>query len=681
MPDVDGSKDKSVAGTPSYDYEYWRDELTASEKRLRKWTKQGREIVNRFVAKTGVEERTTFLNLFNANVTTVQSMMFGRVPQVDVARRWADAEDDAARVASEMLRRILNTDVSDSQDHYTTALKGCLQDRLLPGLGTARVRYDYLEKTVPVPAVIDPMTGVELAPATERTELEDEWVPIDYVFWEDFCWGYARSWKDIPWMAFRSYLSKEEVTKRFDAKTANKLTYEERRDQSDNYAKEEHNDPTDKAAIWEIWCVNSQKVYWVSKGYDGIMDEEDDPLGLEGFFPAPMPMMANLTTTNTIPVADFVIAQDLYNEIDNLQTRITILTRAIKAVGVYDKSQEGVKRVMEEGLDNDLIPVDNWAAFAEKGGLKGVIDWVPIQEISETLLRLRDMRDDTIALLYQITGLSDILRGASTEGRISATEQSLKAKFASVRIQALQDEFARFATDLQKLKSEVIALHYDIRSIVVQSNIMVTPDAQYVEQAIALIKQPEMAQWKIEVRPESVAMVDYAQLKVERTEYLTALATFLQSSAPLVEMGGPAVAPVLLELLKWGLAGFKGAQQIEGVVDRAIDGIKKQMEQPQQEEPSPEQLKMQAEQQKHQNKMQELQAKSAAEMEKFMATLKADMQKMMVDSANNLRETLAQSQAKMAEEAVQAHFNILETAAKSAAAIKVDRAKGNGGEG
>ena len=636
-------------GVPKYDHAYWNDELTSAQKRTRKWREKGNKIVDRFQGRTGPEEKVIFsLNLFNSNVTTIQSMLYGRMPQVDVSRRYADADDDKARVAAEILSRILNTDINDTEDSYTVSLKYALQDRLLPGLGIARLRYDFEEESEEVEEEMDGVLEMR-----EEATLIDEWAPIEYVHWKDFLWGYAKIWGDVPWVAFRSYLTKAEMTSRFGKKKADAAEYIQTKTEKDNISQsnvEEHTTNTDVAPVWEIWCRSNEMVHWINKGMDHLLDEEEDPLELDGFFPCPMPMMANLTTDNTIPVADFVIAEDLYNEIDVLQTRIKILTKAVKAVGAYDKSNDGVKRIMQEGVDNDLIPVDNWAMFAEKGGLKGTIDWIPIDAVVNALIRLKEMRDDTISLLYQVTGLSDILRGASTEARISATEQSLKAKFASIRVQALQDEFARFASDLQRLKVEIISRHFDPQTIITQSNIMVTPDKEIVPSAIELIKQPELAQWRIEVRPESVAMVDYAQLKAERTEYLTALATFMQSSAPLIQQGGPAVAPVLLEMLKWGMAGFKGSQQIEGVLDKAISQLQKSLSQPDQgQKENPEQQKAQMAQQKAQADMMKQQQKAVQELQKMNTQLQIDLVRIKAELGADVQR-----------EKAQAYFNIME---------------------
>lgn len=604
--------------TPTGWAQRWEMEFSAAKKWIKKWHKQSDEVIRRFVddRDKDVNDVSTKLNLFNANITTLQSMLYGRLPKVEVDRRFADQDDDVARVAGQILQRILNTDIESAGEDYSHVLRTALGDRLLPGLGTARVKYDFKEKEVEVPPQVGP-DGRELAPGYTDVQIEDEWVDTIYTHWKDVLWSPCRTYAEMRWRSYRAYLTRDELIARFGEDLGKLVplnskgpTFEKTRDSA------REKEVWDQAEVWEIWDKTNKKVFWYVEGFDRILDLKEDPLGLEGFYPEPPPMLANLTSSKYLPKSDFVIAQDLYTQIDVLETRISLLTQACKAVGVYDKANEGIQRVLMEGVENQLIPVDNWGAFAEKNGLKGVVDWVPIEQVAKVIEILTQKQNDMINQLYQVTGMADILRGAASQGGVSATEQAIKAKFASIRVQALQDEFARFASDLQRLKAEIIAKHYQPYCIIQQSNIMSTPDAALAQQAIELIKNPDISRWKIQVKPETLAMVDYAQLKQDRVEYINALATFLQSAAPLLEMS-PAAGPFLMQLMKWGLAGFKGSNEIEGVVDQAIAQLENMMKSGQGNKPDPEQIKAQAEIQKAQMSMQEAQMKAQADMERI----------------------------------------------------------------
>jgi hypothetical protein len=50
--------------------------------------------------------------------------------------------------------------------------------------------------------------------------------------------------------------------------------------------------------------------------------------------------------------------------------RIHGLVKALKVMGAYDASVPALARLFTEAENGTLIPVKNWAAFAEKNGLQ-----------------------------------------------------------------------------------------------------------------------------------------------------------------------------------------------------------------------------------------------------------------------------------------------------------------------
>lgn len=644
---------KDYKDTPRGQHDYWQQEMSAATQARKTWHKQADNIVSRYLdsrknhqygSATGKPFR---LNLFHSNVTTLKSMLYGNLPTVDVSRRYTDPQDDVARVAAAAMERLLNNDISDHGEDYNAVLRSVLEDRLLGGLGCARVRY-------------------EVETNEDGSQVTREAAPLDYFYWRDVNWGWARNFNDIPWIGFRVYMTEDEVKHRFPKADTDDMQFKQQRKKGKE--SEQDDDKSSQGAwakteVWEIWDKQTRKVVYYNQHSTRLLEQKDDPLQLSGFFPTPPFFMANPTTTLYAPTPDYHLAQDLYMEIDTLQTRIAIITEAVKVVGVYNRGADGVQRMLKEGVENDLIPVDNWELFAEKGGIQGQVDWLPLKEITETLDKLRQLRDETISLLYQVTGMSDVLRGSGGGQYEGVGQAELKAKFGSVRVQALQDEFATFASNLLQLKAEVIAKHFDPQTIAMQANMEYSLDRELVPDAINLIKQPERARLRIAIRPESVAMVDYAQLKNERTEYINALAVFMQSSAPLIEQD-PTAKPFLLQLLQWGLAGFKGASEIEGVIDKAIEQAQQQAKQGE-EKPDPEQQKMEMAQQLQQAKME-------GEMQKIQAKAQADQQMREYDMQADIQTAQAEHQAKMAEIDAELQATLTEVRAKMQADMRTE---------
>lgn len=681
---------KTDVNDPSKQWVRWNKELTAAKKDFARWHKESKRVLEKFLDSRAQEqdewgELSTRLNLFHANVTTLMCMLYGKIPKVEVARKYADADDDVARVAGVMLTRILNTDIEEAGEDIASVFRNGLQDRLLPGLGTARVQYQYSSTKRTIPAVVQPSDGTELAPAVEVEDLNAEWTDIVYTHWKDVLWSSARTHPEIRWKSYRSYLSRDEFKERFPEVDDQEVSFKTKGPVMKTRG-DKQDDVEPQVEVWEIWDKKSRCVWWWTESYEKTLDYQPDVLGLKGFWPEPPPFVANVTTSKYMPKSDYTIAQDLYREIDKLQTRISLLTDACKLVGIYDKSQEGIKRIFTEGVENDLIPVDNWAMFAEKGGLKGLIDWVPLDSVVNAIEILTTKQGEKIQQLYQVTGMNDVMRGAAqSSARTSATRDQLEASYGSIRVEALQNEFARWVGDLQSLKVEIIGKHYEAESIIKQSNILSTEDGKdqaLVEQAVALVKDVDNARWRITVRPETLAIADYAQLKQDRTEYINALALFMQSAAPLLQLD-PGSLPSLLKLLKWGLSGFRGASEIEGVIDQDIARLEKQgpqqkpdpgaqkmqmemqkMQQEMKQSEQEHQQKLQQDQQKHMLDMKTAQMESGLKMKEMMMGFKLDMTAMLTDMVSTIRK-----------EAEQTRFNTLGKANATAIQVESDDAK------
>jgi hypothetical protein len=269
---------------------------------------------------------------------------------------------------------------------------------------------------------------------------------------------------------------------------------------------------------------------------------------------------------------------------------------------------------------------------------------MPLEQLVAALDKLREYRTELTSLLYQVTGMSDIVRGQA-QTQTTATEQSIKAKFASVRLQALQDEFARFCSDTQRLKAEIISKHFDEATLMEAANMAYTPDSKQpglVEAAVKLIKSNHFA-YRVEVKPESVSLSDYAALKQERTEVMQAIGGYLQMAAPLA-MQAPQMAPMLMQLLQWLVSGIRGAQEIEGILDQTIAQAQAAAAQPppqqqQQQGPDPKIV--------------------ATQMKGHM-----DMQKAQFDHQASMQQIQAQAQADALHQQNQTKFNLIESAEK-----------------
>lgn len=655
----------------------WSKEVEGATKRLKKFMKQGAKVENRYLGHNDEQEERSRvdisrLNLFHSNIQSLEAFMYNRVPKVDVSRSFSDANDDVARVASLIIERVLNCDVSENGKEYDTVLKSALQDRLLPGLGCARVRYYYDEDT------------------------GGEYTPVDYIHWRDVLWSDGRNFSDLTWIGFRNYLTEAQVADRFGERIAKQLSFQIRNpeevpgDGLDKMAERDDNTVNKTAEIIEIFDRDNEKVVWYSCGLKEVLDLKDDFLGVKGFFPCPPMMMANLTTTNYMPTADFKLAEDIYNNIDVLQTRIDKITATLRVVGVYDsKAGDSVGRMLNEGQENNLIPVENWESYTEKGGTRGSIEWFPVEEVAKTLNELVRQRSINIQLLQEVTGMADVMRGDLQNQYEGVGQTQQKTVLGSARIQSLQDQFAQFVSDLMQLKLDVIAKNYDDMTILQKANIQFNPaDAQLVPQALQLIRSSDKY-FRVKVEAESMATIDLGAIRQERLEFMGAISKMLAGMAPIIEQE-PGAQPLILEMVKWVMASFKGSNEIEGVLDQAIS-MAQQSAQQQQNEPNEAQQAEQAKTQgqlqlesaKHQMKMQEIQAATQgkiaerqADMRSDLATMRAqlemDLAKSAADSESDTVEIQAKTLGKLAEIEAEMNANVNQAYASADAEMAKD---------
>lgn len=557
----------------------WNTEITASEQELTKFHEDATRITHRYLDKREDFGRDqSRVNLFWSTTKVLLSMLYARPPKADVSRTYQDYEDDVARVAGTILQRLLNRGFDENISQWDASVRQGIEDWLVVGLGQIWLRYEVKTEAYTIPAQVDPLTGEELVPETEAEQIVDEDAPCDYIHWRDFLWSPARTWAEVRWVARRVYMTKDQLVERFGEEIANIIPLGKQggpkdiRDDSPQY------DPWNKAEVFEVWCKENKKVYWYAKGADTILDVKDDPLQLDGFFPCPKPVAANLTSSNFMPRADYIFAQDQFNELDEINTRITWLTRAAKVVGVYDKAAEGVQRLFNQGTENQLIPVDNWAMFAERGGVKGQIEFAPIDQVVNAINQLRQYRQDKVMQIYEVLGISDVMRGSSRASE-TATAQQIKAQFGSTRIQLMQFYIAEWISHALRIKAEIICKHWQPQTIIQRSNIERTPDAQLAMEAIALLKDEKMAEYRVSVEADSMAALDWAAERDAAVQFMQGLGAFISQVAPMAQQV-PGAAPVLLSLLQWSISKFRVSTQIESILDQAISGLKQQGIQP-----------------------------------------------------------------------------------------------------
>jgi hypothetical protein len=586
---------------------FWAAELRAAEQREQSWRQRCEKIIKRYkdADRTKRDNRRRF-NILHSNVQTILPSVYSQTPKPSVKRRHKD-KDPVARMASQMLERSLMA-CADLYDVDVT-IEAAVMDRLLVGRGQSWVVYEPQFQT-------DPM-GYDIKAG--------EQVRIMQVHWKDYAEAPGRCDEEIWWRARRIYLTRRELVERFGQVGATiKL------DHTPEGAKE-HPAPeqVNKATVWEVWDKTSGNVLFVAPGSEenGLLQEAPAPINFQGFFPCPAPMRGTVAGDDLIPTPDYVIYQDQADELDELTERIGLMQKALAVRGVYDASVEGLQRLLSDADNNELIPIDNFALFGERGGLKGSVDFLPIGDIVVVLQRLYEARDRMKADLYEISGIADIMRGSGDPNE-TATAQQIKANWGSKRVRRLQKDVQRFVRDLYRLKAEIMAEHFDAQTLVSLAGLEITtPQQMQMAQAAKQLLATESARlYRIEIETDSTIEADEQAEKAGATEFVTAVTGFLKEAGAIAGQS-PALTGLMGELLLFAVRRFPKGASMEEAVEEAMRGVAQERAQAAQRPPQPDPKMMRVQQQGQAD-----QARLQLDAQKAMAEDQRERQRIQLDA-------------------------------------------------
>lgn len=574
------------------------------------------------------------LQVFHANLEVLKPTVYSRPPQPVVVPAFK-TQNPVPRRASEILERALITDFRVTKVH--DELLACRDDMLAISRGVPWVRV-------------------------ETDEFSRPKLICEHVFRRDFLHSPARCWREVEWVAKKSYLTRKKMRQRFqdssDGAWADAKFLE--RDLKKFDEADEKFSAEKKAEVWEIWHKVENVVVWVTPGVDRVLDAQPPLFNLEDFFPCPEPAYSAVERDTLKPVPELAFYIDQLDEINDLTARIAALSDALRVKGFYPGGTPEIGEAVEKAWASTddsaiLVPVADMGRLSTGSGGK-LVEWFPVQEVAVVIRELVELRRQLMDDVYQVTGLSDIMRGA-TEASETATAQNLKAEYGSVRVRNRQEEMVRLSLDVTKIKAELMAELFDARTLLEMSQVEDLPQRAEIErqkeqlqaQAMQAAQQAQMQGVPPE-RMQQAAQQVQAQLqelentvtidavmellqsqrlrpfllrietdstiqpnedaeKARRIEFLEAIGGFAERAMPLV-MQMPQSGGMVAEMLKFAAGGFRAGRDLEAVIDDFGDQLMALQQQPQ--GPSPEQMEAEA-------KARAEQERNQLERDKFVA--------------------------------------------------------------
>lgn len=666
----------------------WIEEIDLAERGCQTWWRSGDVIIRRYKneVRNGRGGANAVYNpirrfaILWSNIQTLAPAIYAKRPTPEVSRRFNDP-DPVGKVAADVLERALSYSL-ESYD-FDGHMQLCRNDYLLTGRGQLWARYVPHIRTVEA-GDVDKGEGEEAEEPGEEVEYEE--VVCDHVAWKDFLTNPTREWAETRWVARRVYMTRAELVKRF-GKIGNRVPLDAgSKPANENTSDDPTQDVSKKAQIYEIWDKTTRRAYWISKTFtESVLDEKEDPLGLRNFFPCPPPLNATVGPDSTIPIPDYVQYQDQADELDDLTQRIAKLQNALRMVGVYaGEANQLLQNVFTPGNENALIPIDTYDLFKEKGGVRGLIEWVPVDMVIQVLKGCYEARAQVIQDIYQITGLSDIIRGDSDPNE-TATAQGIKAQWGSLRVRDRQKDVQRFARDAIEIKAEIISEHFSIDTLKAMTNIKLLTNAekQQIAQVMPLIQQaqqsglpvppgieppPEMLElmsqptwedvqgllkndalrsFRIDIETDSTIEPDETAQKQSFTEYVGAVTQLLTVASQIVPVA-PYTSPLFAEIFKQSARVFRVSRTLEDTIDKVFNTAEAQPPVQPEGPPAPDPTQLQAEQIKGETAMvqaQTEQQRTQMEGELGMAELGLKQQELQLKAAAMQRDPNPQATA------------------------------------
>ena len=628
---------------------HWSKEIDRASRTEKDWRSRGKKIIDRYLDRRKgadhiyAEDSKTKFNILWSNTETLRPALISSTPIPEVRPRYKK-KDPVARIAAKIAERAVEFQVD--QFDFVSYGRKLANDFLLPGRGVTRLRYvpTFEKKKERVPLemkeemgetlFLDPdgnrMEDFELDEKGPFVENEVEDLVYEEVRPERVPWEWFRvdpdadRWEDVNWVAFGAPWELDEGINRFGRKFAEAF-----KGSKDSVEGKSEGETKKQAIVWEVWDKRTRKQLFVVMGRDKPLEKNDDPLNLENFFPMPEPIYAIEDNDSLIPTPEFTLWQDQADELDRLSERISKVTEAIKARGAYAGSEQATLSNILHQDDNKLVAVDDWAAFIDKGGLDGLISWVPIEQFAKVLQMLEQQRAVKIQEIYELTGVSDILRGA-TDPRETAKAQQLKSNFGNRRLLTKQQIIQNHFRDLYRLMVEIIVEQFDPETL--RMMVGVGEENKVFDEAMKLLQSDALRAFNIDIETDSTIAADEQKEKEGLAEAMQAISGYMGAIFPLVQAGAVPM-PVAMGLLQDYLRKFRFGRKLDDLMDEFAqsqpppDQQQEQEKQKQDAEMQKAQQEMQMKQQEMQMKMQEMQAKMQMQQQQMEQKLQSDAAK------------------------------------------------------
>lgn len=541
---------------------FWQKKLDKAGETLKPYLEEAERA---YKAASDTGDMKHAFNIHWSSCAILRSAIYASRPKPDVRRRYQKPDPEEKELARLVERAIeYNLDAYE----FETPSSSVVKDFVEVGLGVPRLIYDV--KTQPLTNELGEPIVVDDEPLEEITS---QCVKVEHVPWSQFLWEPGKAWNDVEWVAFKSFKTKREIEDEYGVVL---------KGGKDDETKLEADKYEDLATIWEIWHRPSKTIYVICPNHpDAPLDEYKDELNLSTFFPVPQPLMANVKYDELIPKPDYCFVEAQLKQINRIADRIFKLAAQIKDVSFYDSGFKELHKLYSQS-DGAMVPVEGLQGKLSTFGtgnlsFDSVVYSAPndrkIQVIRELQAQLQEAKEQ----LYEVYGISDIVRGASNASE-TATAQQIKAQYANVRLNEKQGAVALLWRSFFRMMAEVICERFDDMQLYLMTGIEVTPRMREI------MSNDVGRSFAIDIETDSTIMKDEAENRKQTMEMIETVITLLERLIPGVSQGYLPV-PLVQETLSLAASTHKHAKNLDDAIQEIgphLEGLQQFQQQMQQ---------------------------------------------------------------------------------------------------
>lgn len=565
------------------DFLYWKQQIETAKSNLKNYFKDA-ETCEKAYHNTDMN-----YNVFYSNVEILNANLCISNPKPDIQRRFLKRleKDKLKSNTYAMVAKILNgavefvSDVSDLDEQLSIAVK----NSVINGRGILWLDYE---------------------PTIETNELGEEYVSdreirIESLNPQEFLYSSAEKEKDIWWVARRHLLSREDIKRRFNySPTEPELQF-----------KQEDETQLKRGEVWEIWDKNSRKRAFIllSDVRQKFLEVTDDPYKLDGFFPCDT---LEFVTNYTTPIPEYMIYRKQADLLEVVCKKAAQVEDEVKYVTLIGSQDKGIAQRITAAQNGDVlsIPTDNMVGAAES-----LIATTPVDKAILLLEHLQVEKEKLKQNIYDITGISDIMRGA-TDSQETATAQKIKGLFGSLRFQTRQKKVQNFRRNIYKLIAEIIAEHYDEQTLSEMTCTYLPTDEDKMNIVLAqkqglasqdqlnelteptwgdvmyILRNDKLRNYTVDIETVATAFDDLEQQNAAIKDLTQLYLSMVQYSDSL----SPATLKGFIPLIKMNLSSVKISSAVGNQLEEAIESAYKEAEEEAQvQQPNPDLMKIQSE--------------------------------------------------------------------------------------